>query len=189
MSMAKTRHGVCHGMWWLLVVLTVCVSPALAEDMVIGKDATWTRSVDQRGPGPVHSGRAPRAPLILWMTYHGTEAALRHLRNKGALPIRHRWSVAVGGEVDIEAADDTFTERLSVPLKVGSGSSRVISLLAGQLATQDAFTCRTWSKKESVSRGIWRVEVLYDDVITKAEAALRVARQLELGMTPGNVSP
>ena len=136
---------------------------AQAEDLVIGGNVTWTRSVDNRGPGPAHNGKVPRAPLILWMTYHGSEAALRRLLDKGALPIRHRWSVAVGGEVDMEAPDDSFTERLSVPLRVGSGSSRVIAKLAGQLAAQDAFTWRTWSKKESVSRGIWRVEVLYDD--------------------------
>jgi len=147
----------------LIIALTGLARPAMADDLVIGKNVTWTRSVGNRGPGPVHDGKAPFAPLVLWMTYHGSEAALRYLNDQGALPIRHRWSVAVGGEVDLEAPDDSFTERLSVPLTVGSGSSRVISRLAGQLATQDSFTWRTWSKKKSVSRGIWRVEVLYDD--------------------------
>lgn len=161
--MEKVRRGLCWQSRCLILVLGSWVWPALADDLVIGKDVTWTRSVGNRGPGPVHTGRNPRAPLILWMTYHGSEAALRHLVDKGALPIRHRWSVAVGGEVELEAPDDSFTERLSVPLMVGSGSSRVITKLAGQLATQDSFTWRTWSKKESVSRGIWRVEVLYDD--------------------------
>jgi hypothetical protein len=148
---------------WLIAVLVGGGGFVLAEDMVIGKDATWTRSIEERRPGSVHNGRAPRAPLILWMTYHGSAAALEHLKEKGALPIRHRWSVAVGGTVDMEAPDDQFTERLRIPLTVGSEDSRVIGKLAGQLSIEDSFTWRTWSKKESVSRGIWRVEVLYDD--------------------------
>ncbi|MDD5248213.1 MAG: hypothetical protein PHY45_04465 [Rhodocyclaceae bacterium] len=147
----------------MIAILASWSLPVMAEDLVIGKNAIWTRSVGKRGPGPVHNGKAPFAPLLLWMTYQGSDPALRYLRDHGALPIRHRWSVAVGGEVDLEAPDDTFTERLSVPLTVGSGASPVITKLAGQLAAQDVFTWRTWSKKESVSRGIWRVEVLYDD--------------------------
>lgn len=161
--MEKLRRGLCRQGLCLAVVLAAWTMPALADDLVIGKGATWTRSIHNRGPGPVHGGGSPRAPLIFWMTYHGSAATLRHLADKGALPIRHRWSVAVGGEVELETPDDNFTERLSVPLNVGSGSSRVITKLAGQLAAQDSFTWRTWSKKESVSSGVWRVEVLYDD--------------------------
>lgn len=161
--METSRRGLCLSQSWLACALAIWAWPAHTKDLVIGKNAAWTRSVDNRGPGPAHNGRIPRAPLILWMTYHGSEVALRHLQEKGALPIRHRWSVAVGGKVDIETPDDTFTERLSVPLKVGSGSSPIIAKLAGQLAAQETFTWRTWSKKESVSVGIWRVEVLYDN--------------------------
>lgn len=140
---------------------------AFAEELVIGKGATWARSVDSRQPGTKHTGSRPHAPLYFWMTYHGTDAALRYLRDNGALPIRHRWSVAVGGDVDVESPDSTFVEpfekRLSVPLAIGTKNKEVIERLSVQLAAQDSFTWRTWSKKESVSRGVWRVDVLYDD--------------------------
>lgn len=148
-----------------VLALALPAAATAAEDLVVGKNAVWVRSVSNRVPGPQHTGSAPRAPLYLWMTYQGSSPALQYLQGQGALPIRHRWSVAVGGEIDIEAPDEAFTEQLSVPLSVGSSSQTVVTQLAGQVATRQSgtFSWRTWSKKESVSRGIWRVEVLYDD--------------------------
>lgn len=149
----------------LLALALAVPATAAAEDLVIGKHAVWARSVGSRTAGPRHTGSAPRAPLYLWMTYEGSSAALRHIQERGAFPIRHRWSVAVGGEVDVEAPDEAFTERLSVPLAVGSDSPAVVGRLASQAAAtpRGTFSWRTWSKKGSVSRGVWRVEVLYDD--------------------------
>jgi hypothetical protein len=97
------------------------------------------------------------------MVYHGNERTIEYLRHKGALPIRHRWSVAVGEDVDIEAADEEFVEKFNRSLSVGSESKEVISALAGQASVNETFSWRTWSKKENVSKGAWRVEVLYDD--------------------------
>ena len=162
MKRASCNGGL--GAWPVgAAIALILAAPACAEDLVIGRSASWVRSVDNRLPGAGHDGSAPRAPLYFWMTYHGSAAALKRLREDGALPIRHRWSVAAGGDVEVELPDDAFTERLSVPLMVGSGNEDIIARLAGQFASRQAFTWRTWSKKESVSRGIWRVDVLYDD--------------------------
>lgn len=138
--------------------------PAAADDLVIGKTPTWARSVRaDRQPGPMHDGSRPRAPLYFWMIFHGSTDALKHLREKGNLPIRHRWSVAVGGERTEESPDEEYVEKRSITLAVGASDKRTISALADQLAAARTFTWRTWSKKESVSLGTWRVEVLYDD--------------------------
>lgn len=160
------------------LALAVPATVSAAEDLVIGKHAVWARSVGGRTPGPGHTGSAPHAPLYFWMTYEGSGAALRHLREQGAFPIRHRWSVAVGDEFDIEVPDEAFTERLSVPLAVGSDSPAVVGRLANEAAVtpRGTFSWRTWSRKGSVSRGVWRVEVLYDDdtpVRCEAGGALR----------------
>lgn len=135
------------------------------EQLVIGKGQVWARSIrPDRQPGPVHDGKRPAPPLYFWMTYHGNEEALRRMQDKGSLPIRHRWSVVVGGDTSVEPPDSEYIEQRSIALKVGSADRQVQQALAGELQAQDRFTWRTWSKKESVSPGFWRVDVLYDDL-------------------------
>lgn len=149
----------------ILPVFIFCVPPtAAAGDLVIGKTPTWARSVGaDRQPGAAHDGGRPRAPLYFWMVFHGSADALQHLREKGTLPIRHRWSVAVGGERTEEPTDEEYLEKRTITLGVGARDRKTISALDYQLAATRTFTWRTWSKKESVSLGTWRVEVLYDD--------------------------
>lgn len=156
-----------------LVLALALPSAAPAEELVVGKMQTWARSVRaDRQPGPAHEGKRPHSPLYFWMTYHGGEDALRRLREKGSLPIRHRWSLAIGADVEVQTADGeyteppagTYTEQRDIALRVGSGNKQVIQALAGEIDAADTFTWRTWSKKESVAPGVWRVDVLYDDL-------------------------
>lgn len=148
-----------------LVLALALPGAAPAEELVVGKTQAWARSVRaDRDPGPAHDGKRPYPPLYFWMTYHGGEEALQRLREKGSLPIRHRWSLAIGADREVLPPDEEYTEQRSIALRVGNGNTQVTQALAGQLEAAKEFTWRTWSKKESVTPGYWRVDVLYDDM-------------------------
>lgn len=162
-SPIKLHLDIFRYLLCVLVILSIPVSSSCADELVVGKNQVWTRNIKDRIPGTVHKGLRPYAPLYFWMVYQGNKSAIDYMKQNGALPIHHRWSVVVGEGIDLEVPDEEYVEKFSRPLTVGSDSKKVISALARQTTIQETFSWRTWSKKESVSKGIWRVEVVYDD--------------------------
>ncbi|MFA5180805.1 MAG: hypothetical protein WC405_05755 [Syntrophales bacterium] len=155
----------CFVLWMLFCIITwgtwFCGSVD-AEDLVVGVAPQWVRDVKpNRDPGKTHDGSKPYKPLYFWMAYEGNKAALEHIKKKGALPIRHRWSVWIAGDEESEQPDLTYRE--SIPLSVGKDSKKILTALEGQVNKGKNLRWRTWSMKSNVSKGLWQVEVLYED--------------------------
>lgn len=131
-------------------------SKVFGDDLVIGVKTEWARGVQDRMPSKKHDGSAPHAPLYFWMLFEGNEAALKHIRSNGDLPIRHKWSVVIAGEQESEQPD-------SVSLSIGNDQEQTLSALTGKLKNEGKFTWRTWSMKKNISKGLWKIEVVYED--------------------------
>ncbi|MDQ1277056.1 MAG: hypothetical protein QG555_95 [Thermodesulfobacteriota bacterium] len=158
---------MCFVLWMLFCVITwgtwFC-GTVDAADLVVGVAPQWVRDVKKdRNPGETHDGSEPYKPFYFWMAYEGNEAALKYIKKRGSLPIWHRWSVWIGGYGMVEQPDHVYVEKESLPLSVGNDSGRIYAALKGRVKSGKNFSWRTWSMKESISRGQWRVEVLYDD--------------------------
>ena len=163
-----------------VVVVSMYSGNIFAEDLVFGVSAKWVRGVEKRVPGKIHDGSTPSAPLYFWMRYEGNRTALKYIRENGGLPSRHKWSVSVGGIVAPEAPDraetdkevpssvgpdrkTVYTERTTIPLSIGTNKQITLAAFQSELINVEAFNWRTWSMKRNVSKGLWKVEVVYEN--------------------------
>ncbi len=134
-----------------------------AAELVTGVNPKWARGVVERAPTQAHDGTRPRAPLYFWMIYEGREAALEYIRKNGTLPIYHKWSVRIAGKLELERPDQLYTEKITIPLAVGDKARKNLLALEDSLKNAGKFQWRTWSMKKYVSKGQWKVEVLYEE--------------------------
>lgn len=153
---------------WLVVVLAFAVATvkripsAYAEDALVEiAEAVWTDKVTatDRQYGTSYVNSAPlEAPLYFWTRINGHAEALEHLRREGKLPIRHDWLKLLGPEW---IYDNTGEPLDAIALSVGRDDQ--IAELQVELQSRKYFDWRTWSKKDNITRGWWRVSVKYAD--------------------------
>lgn len=119
--------------------------------------AIWTDTVDRatREYGLVYKSPVRTRKIYLWMRLKGTPELLEQLKaaTDGRLPIRHRWS-------RYNSDGLRFDSDVVVDFNIGRRSD--LQKLAYQLQHEGFFTWRVWSGKEHLSRGWWRVDVLWD---------------------------
>lgn len=147
----------------LFCLLAVPGSMALADSsdppLAIAA-AVWTAAVDPGSKQPV--GRLTRASpgkrLVLWMNLSGTAAALDQLAAQGRLPIRHKWFRESMLGIDAQGVAMPHEE-----IEIPAAAPGVIDKLRREVAASGHFSWRTWSLKDKVARGTWRVTVVYAD--------------------------
>ncbi|MDD5329880.1 MAG: hypothetical protein PHX38_07745 [Sulfuricella sp.] len=122
--------------------------------------AVWTTGVnmDTKQPESDISGSTVGSRLMLWMRVKGTGEALSKLSAEGKLPIRHKWfrGTITGFRAEGVAKP---TDEIEIP----AGKRGAVEKLATEVRTQGYFSWRTWSSKEKLARGHWRVTVVYSD--------------------------
>jgi hypothetical protein len=140
---------------------------AHAEDAVVEiAEAVWTDNVtdaDRTYATRFADSVLLRPPLYFWTRVNGRSEALAKLRSEGKLPIRHEWQQLLGPkwiwDNDGEPLD-------AIALSVGREEK--LAQLQRELQNRHFFDWRTWSKKDNLTRGWWRVSVKYangDDVM------------------------
>lgn len=158
------RRGACS---IAVLVLTATVSTGRAaavhaEDAVIEiTEAVWTDNVkatDKQYVTQYEKAVPLRTPLYFWTRVSGRAKALERLRADGKLPIRHDWLKLLGPEW---IYDNTADPLDAIPLSVGRDDQ--IAQLQLELQHRTFFDWRTWSKKDNITRGWWRVSVRYAD--------------------------
>jgi hypothetical protein len=132
-------------------------APAHADEpLLLTVDrAVLTDAVDSASRHFLHEVASPmaRKRVSLWMELHGTTALLEKLKaSNGKLIIHHVWRKYVFTSVET---------RLDQPLEIGRAED--LPKLAAQVAADGYFTWHTWSSKQSLSPGNWRVDLEFDD--------------------------
>lgn len=130
------------------------------EQLIVVKQTAWTNYVDKknRQVEKTYQDTAPVAPLYLWMRVTGGEAALAQLKEEGKLPIRHKWFL----ERLIGTTPEGVTTMLD-DINIPAGANRLLEQLQYEVNQRGFFDWRTWSMKEHIRRGLWRVRVVYAD--------------------------
>lgn len=151
----------------VMIGLAVFVALSLAttnvhaeEQLIVVKQTAWTNHVDKksRQVEKTYQNTAPVAPLYLWMRVTGGEAALAQLKEEGKLPIRHKWFL----ERLIGTTPEGVTTMLD-DINIPAGANRLLEQLQYEVNQRGFFDWRTWSMKEHIRRGLWRVRVVYAD--------------------------
>lgn len=93
-------------------------------------------------------------PLSLWTLFRGTREQLEQMKNdpNGQLRLRHVWRRYTAAELVTEH------DQLLV-----IGSKQDLPALENEVNLTGFFTWRTWSDKQQIGRGNWRVDVLWED--------------------------
>lgn len=102
----------------------------------------------------LHTVTSPfaRKQVSLWMQLRGTPELLDRVKSSnGKVTIHHVWRKYVLTGVET---------RLDQPLDIGREED--LLKLAGQVAANGYFTWRTWSDKQNLSSGNWRVDLEFD---------------------------
>ena len=142
------------------VLLTAIPITSAANSFIEIEQAVWTDRInpDTREYALKYEGTAPKKPLYLWMHVKGNEEALNHLEAEGKLPIRHKWFRKTRTRVNPEGVMQVID---SIP--VPTARIDVLHKLKSEVAKQSYFDWRTWSMKENIGPGQWRVSVVYAD--------------------------
>lgn len=140
--------------------MEVWPTPAPASPLIEIEKAVWTGGVNQDTKQPTSniSRGSVGTRLVLWMQVKGTQGALSRLASEGKLPLRHKWfrGTIVGFQAEGVAKP---TDEIEIP----AARRGVIDRLSSEVRTLGYFNWRTWSSKEKLSRGHWRVKVVYAD--------------------------
>lgn len=144
-----------------IVVGLALAAPQVAraeKDLVEIVQAIWTDRIDpgSRQFGAKYDDVAPEKPLYLWMHVRGNKKALARLEADGKLPIRHKWFRQTLTSINPEGVMQV-TDNIPVP----AARIEVLSKLKSEVAGRGYFNWRTWSKKENIHPGQWRVRVVY----------------------------
>jgi hypothetical protein len=120
--------------------------------------AVWTTAVDRstRAYGPVCTSPVKDGTkVMLWTELRASADLLDQMkgRDKGFMPIRHNWY-----RYD---ADSIYPDEASVSLELGRKED--LPKLSHQVNTEGSFTWRVWSTRDRVSRGMWRVDVVWEN--------------------------
>ncbi len=123
-------------------------------------ETAWTNGIDKnKNPAKrflesVHGTRQ----LYLWTKVQGTEEALDYLQTKGKLPIFHQWFIYLGPYPQFDETLDPIDA-----VKLAVGKHEVIQKLSWQIHEKGYFEWRTWSAKQNLRPGWWKVKVVYAD--------------------------
>lgn len=92
--------------------------------------------------------------LTLWTLIQGTPELLQRMKDSpdGQLRLHHVWRRY--------ASDELVTEHEQI---LPVGGMQELAALENELDQTGAFRWRTWSQKQQLARGNWRVDVLWDD--------------------------
>lgn len=134
--------------------------PTASAGVIEIADTAWAVDVDDDSQQPtarLTEGRA-RQGLSLWMQVKGTAAALDKLAAEGKLPIRHKWFRETISRVQPEGVT-AMTDQIDVPV----AQRKLLPKLRQELRDQGYFDWRTWSHKDNLLAGTWRVRVVYAD--------------------------
>lgn len=127
--------------------------------------------------GPIYANSAPKTigankiavpthtRLVFWMHVKGTQEALSKLAYEGKLPLRHRWFRGTITGFHAEGIA-TPTDEIEIP----AAKRGVMDKLSNEVRTLGYFNWRTWSSKEKLARGHWRVRVAESHDATEWDA-------------------
>lgn len=137
--------------------LSCLAMDASGQSILFVDRAVWTDSVDRDNrtfAGIYQSPISAHRKVFLWTQLRGTRELLERLRRRmdGSISIRHNW---------YRYDSDSVYEDASVRLEVGRKAD--LQKLEYQLDAAGAFTWRVWSTRDGLSRGNWRVDVVWDD--------------------------
>ena len=142
------------------LTFTASSNVSAANSLIVIEQAIWTDRInpDTREFGLKYEDAAPKKPLYFWMHVKGNEGALTRLEAEGKLPIRHKWFRRTLTSVNPEGVMQVV-DNITVP------TARVEALhkLKSEVARRTYFDWRTWSMKENIRLGQWRVSVVYAD--------------------------
>jgi len=162
---------------WIAMALACPFLPSMAaaqagDPLVEVAEAAWTDEVAvDRTVVKTYRDTAPLAPLALWIRVVGSQEALQALEMEGKLPIYHKWFVkrifgteAAGIEATAGVADEargaqTLIDNIPIP----SGKKVLLPSLWTEVRARGFFDWRTWSKKENIYPGRWRVRIVFAD--------------------------
>lgn len=133
-------------------------SAAAAEPTIEITQWAWTNGIHDRQYEKRYGATAPLAPLYLWMRIRGGQAALDRLEADGRLPIYHQWFRDAIYGTSAEGASAMIDN-----IKLEAGRREILGSLQREVDRRGYFDWRTWSRKDNIRRGNWRVRVVYGD--------------------------
>ncbi len=146
----------------IALVLSLAASPIARadEDLIEIVQTVWTDRVEPntRQFGLKIEGSTPPRTLYLWMQVKGKKGALDRLETDGKLPIRHKWFRETLTSINPEGVMQVV-DNIPVP----AARIELLDKLRSEVAIRKHFDWRTWSKKDNIRRGRWRVTVVYAD--------------------------
>jgi hypothetical protein len=142
--------------WTLIAALACCATTARADppNLLTVDQAVLTDAVDRASRTFLHPVTSPfaRKQASLWMQLRGTSALLDQIKSSnGKVTVHHVWRKYVLTSVET---------RLDQPLDIGRQED--IAKLAGEVGASGYFTWHTWSDKQNLSSGHWRVDLEFD---------------------------
>lgn len=115
-------------------------------------DWAWTKTIQKSCPTQrLEKGQKQEAPVYLWMKIVGGKKALKTLRKKGRLSLRHIW---------IKEDEEGQVIKKEVVQLDKKGTKGILKKFSLELKTNQFFDWRTWSVKHNLSPGLWRVQVV-----------------------------
>ena len=135
-----------------------------AENLNLDIQVVWTNGVNaEREPINSYKGYASGKPLCLWMKITGGEEAMKVLRLQETLPIRHKWYRVIGGRIyhDLNQEPEQWLHIDDITLFVGNAEKN--EKLEEELKATGMFDWRTWSCKNNITPGKWRVRVVFNN--------------------------
>lgn len=139
-----------------LLAASLFSDPASAQPVGVEiSEAVFTSNVRDRQFVDRLPGTAPLRPLTFWTMIHADKVALDILQKEFKLPIRHRWTRAVG------TIPEQSTETLIDEIPLDVGSAETFAKLAQEVTQVGHFTWRTWSEKRNLRPGKWIVSLHY----------------------------
>lgn len=144
----------------MVKAMAVQPMPTPVSPLIEIEKAVWTGGVnpDTKQPTSTISKGSVGTRLVLWMHVKGTEEALSKLASEGKLPLRHRWFRGTITGIHAEGVAKP-TDEIEIP----AAKHGVMDKLRNEVRTLGYFNWRTWSSKEKLARGHWRVRVIYAD--------------------------
>ena len=146
-----------------LLVLATCVTRQVKADDLRVVQGVWTSSVrDRQYTNQLRSGVAV-GELHFWTLMKGGPKTLAHLQSRGKLPVLHEWTFASPLRIPADAMSPIQDSEQEVAKLLGVGAIVDRGGLSATVNEGREFRWRTWSHKQSLSRGTWVVRVLYAD--------------------------
>ena len=100
-----------------------------------------------------------KRPIYLWTVLSGDLQTLRVLKERGLLPIRHRWYYSPALKFDEVPSVDQLVD----PKPIRAGTINHLAKLRSEALLHQVFNWRTWSQKSNLQPGIYVVQVTFQD--------------------------